>query len=76
MDWERKTTTIEEAIDLKTLTLDELIGNLMAYEVHIEERRIEENETLPKKKSLAFKATSYDEEEDDDDSDEELDTFF
>ena len=40
--WERKTTAIEEATDLKTLTLDELIGNLMAYEVQIEERRIED----------------------------------
>ena len=32
-EWEKKTTTIEEANDLKTLTLDELIGNLIAYEV-------------------------------------------
>ena len=57
-EWERKTTAIEEATYLKTLTLDKLIGNLMAYEVQIDERRIKEEEEPPKKKSLAFKDIS------------------
>ena len=30
-DWEKKTTAIEEANDLSTLTMENLIGNLMAY---------------------------------------------
>ena len=38
-DWERKTTAIKEAQDLSKMTLDDLIGNLMAYEVHMQERR-------------------------------------
>jgi hypothetical protein len=38
-DWERKTTAIEEAQDLSKITLDDLIGNLMAYDVHMQERR-------------------------------------
>jgi hypothetical protein len=67
-EWERKTTAIEEANDLKVLTLDELIGNLMAYEVQIQERRREEEEeAAPKKKNIAFKATSDSESEDEDD---------
>ena len=32
-DWERKSAAIEEAQDLSKLTLDDLIGNLMAYKV-------------------------------------------
>ena len=32
-DWEKKTTVIEEANDLSTMSLENLIGNLMAYEV-------------------------------------------
>jgi len=32
-DWEKKTTAIEEANDISKLTVEDLIGNLMAYEV-------------------------------------------
>ena len=39
---EKKTTAIEEANDLSTMTLENLIGNLMAYEVQLEERKKEE----------------------------------
>ena len=38
-DWEKKTTAIEEANDLSTLTVENLIGNLMAYEVQLEDRK-------------------------------------
>jgi len=31
--WEAKVTTIQEAKDLKTISLDELIGNLQTYEL-------------------------------------------
>ena len=58
-DWEKKTTAIEEAQDLSKLTLDDLIGNLMAYEVHMKERREEEQ---PTKKTLAFPALSENED--------------
>ena len=41
-DWEKKTTAIEEANDLSTMLLENLIGNLMAYEVQLEERKKDE----------------------------------
>ena len=41
-DWEKKTTTIEEDNDFSTLTLENLVGNLMAYEVQLEERKNDE----------------------------------
>ena len=41
-DWEKKTTVIEEDNDVSTLTIDDLIANLMAYEVQMQERREEE----------------------------------
>ena len=37
-DWEKKTTTIEEVNDLSTMSLENLIDNLMAYEVQLEDR--------------------------------------
>jgi hypothetical protein len=66
-EWERKTTAIEEANDLNTLTLEDLVGNLMAYEVQLQDRQEEE----PKKRSLAFKATS-DSENSEEDEDEDI----
>src|SRR3954462_2189987 len=42
-DWEKKVTAIEEANDLSALTVEHLIGNLMAYEVNLQERRKEES---------------------------------
>ena len=35
-DWEKKTIAIEKANDLSTMSLENLIGNLMAYEVQPE----------------------------------------
>ena len=44
-DWE-KTTAIEEANDLSTMSLENLIGNLMAYEVQLEDRKKDEQQSL------------------------------
>lgn len=50
-EWEKKVTAIEKANDISTRTLENLIGNLLAYEVNLHERRKEEN----RKRSIAFK---------------------
>src|SRR4051812_20480138 len=51
-DWEKKVIAIEEANDLSTLSVEYLIGNLMTYEVNLQERRKE----VSRKKSIVFKA--------------------
>ena len=38
-DWDKKTTAREEANDLSTMSLENLISNLMAYEVQLEDRK-------------------------------------
>uniref|UniRef100_A0A2N9FE41 UBN2 domain-containing protein n=1 Tax=Fagus sylvatica TaxID=28930 RepID=A0A2N9FE41_FAGSY len=50
-NWEAKVTAIQEAKDLKVLSLDELMGSLMTHEVTM---RNHQEETKPKK-SLALK---------------------
>ncbi|XP_020258752.1 uncharacterized protein LOC109835174 [Asparagus officinalis] len=65
--WEKKITTIEEANDLSTLTVENLIGNLMAYEVQIEDRK--KDDEPKKKKILALIASSDTDESDKDDED-------
>src|SRR5436190_685935 len=63
-DWEKKINAIEEANDLSTLSVQNLIGNLMAYEVNLQERRKEES----RRKGIAFKAIEeHDESNEDDD---------
>ena len=39
LDWERKVLAIEEANDLSTLKVEELIGNLMSYEANLQARK-------------------------------------
>ncbi|GJY58130.1 hypothetical protein Tco_0458022 [Tanacetum coccineum] len=56
LKWRAKVTTIEEAKDLATLPLDELIGNLMVYEMILENDDIASKTTKEKVKSLALKA--------------------
>ena len=68
-DWEKKTTVIEEANDLSTMLLENLIGNLMVYEVQLEDRKKDEQQSLSKKKELAFHASL---DTDNSDKDEEL----
>src|SRR3954471_3231625 len=63
-DWEKKVTAIEEANDLSTLSVEYLIGNLMAYKVNLQEIRKKEY----RKNSIAFKTIQeHDESNEDDD---------
>ena len=50
------------------MSLENLIGNLMAYEVQLEDRKKDELQSLSKKKELAFHASS---DTDNSDNDEE-----
>ena len=61
-EWERKVLAIEEANDLSTMKPEELIGNLMSYEVNLQAKKVQAQD----KQNLAFQA-----EQDDSDSDEE-----
>ena len=60
------TTTIEEAKELSTYSLESLIGNLTSSEVQMKEKELED---APKKKSIAFKASI---ESDDSDVEKDL----
>ncbi|GJT46780.1 UBN2 domain-containing protein [Tanacetum coccineum] len=56
LKWRAKVTAIEEAKDLATLPLDELIGNLKVYEMILENDGVASKTTKEKVKSLALKA--------------------
>ena len=71
-DWEKKTTAIEKANDLSTMSLGNLIGNLMAYEVQLEERKKDEQQLLSKNKVLAFHTSSDMDNSDDDEEEMEI----
>ena len=58
--WEAKVTAIQEAKDLKTLSLDELIGNLQTYEFR---RNSQQQEESKKDRGLALKITEEDSSE-------------
>ena len=53
--WNSKTEAIEEAKNMKELSLEELIGSLMTYEMKIA-RQEKEMQEESKKKSIALKA--------------------
>ena len=62
--WETKVMAIQEAKDLTKLSLEELIGSLMTYEIELyNHQRVEENE-----KSIAFMAITNDDEEEESES--------
>ncbi|XP_020249899.1 uncharacterized protein LOC109827316 [Asparagus officinalis] len=69
-EWEKKKIAIEEANNLSTLTLEDLIRNLMAYEVQLKDRR--DREQLEKK--IITLNASYDNNESDED-DEDIDAL-
>jgi len=50
--WGPKVTAIEEAQDLKTLALDDLLGKLLTHEIHFKE----DEEKVQPKRGVAFKA--------------------
>ena len=64
-DWENKITTIEEANDFSTMSLENLINNLIAYEVQLEDKKKDEQQPFSKKKEL-FHASSDTDNSDDD----------
>ena len=51
--WHTKATVIEESKDLSTLSLEELIGSLMTYEINMQKNEDESK----KKKSITLKAS-------------------
>jgi hypothetical protein len=67
--WEAKVTAIQEAKDMKAITLDELIGNLQTYELR---RNSQQKEEIKRDRGLALKAL----EEEDSDLDEEVMAMF
>nr|GEV02964.1 hypothetical protein [Tanacetum cinerariifolium] len=67
-EYEAKVTAIEEAKDLSTLPLDELIGNLKVYEMVLDNDGVTSKTTKEKVKSLAFEA-KVNREQTSDDSD-------
>jgi len=62
--WEAKVTAIQEAKDMRKITLDELIGNLQTYELR---RNSQQQEESKRDRGIALKAL----EEDSSDLDEE-----
>ncbi|WJZ89580.1 hypothetical protein VitviT2T_008789 [Vitis vinifera] len=70
--WETKVTVIQEAKDLTKLSLEELIGSLMTYEIELyNHQRVEEIE-----KSIAFMAITNDNEEEESESEsDEVETM-
>ncbi|GAV79113.1 UBN2 domain-containing protein, partial [Cephalotus follicularis] len=61
--WTSKVTAIEEAKDLSTLPLEQLLGSLMTHETTMKNH---ENVEVKKKKAIAFKASKEDSESDED----------
>ncbi|GJV05599.1 zf-CCHC domain-containing protein [Tanacetum coccineum] len=78
LKWRAKVTVIEDAKDLTTLPLDELIGNLKVYEMVLDNDGVASKTTKEKVKSLALKAKVLMEQTSDDndsqgESDEDVD---
>ncbi|GAV66639.1 zf-CCHC domain-containing protein/UBN2 domain-containing protein [Cephalotus follicularis] len=68
--WMPKVTAIEEAKDLNTLPLEELLGSLMTHEMTIKNHEDEEEQDKKKKKVIAFKSSTVDSSNED--SDDEM----
>ncbi|GAV58526.1 zf-CCHC domain-containing protein/UBN2 domain-containing protein [Cephalotus follicularis] len=68
--WMPKVTAIEEAKDLNTLPLEELLGSLMTHEMTIKNHEDDEEQDKKKKKVIAFKSSTTDSS--DEESDDEM----
>ncbi|GAV66887.1 UBN2 domain-containing protein, partial [Cephalotus follicularis] len=65
--WESKVTAIEEANDLSTLPLEDLLGSLMTHELRMKDQ----DKSDHKKRTIALKA-SKDESKEESDQDKEM----
>ena len=63
-------TAIQEAKDLNTLLLEELLGSLMTHELSMNQHQEDE---VKKKRTIALKSTALPDDETDDTEDEEQD---
>ena len=68
--WEAKVTAIQEAKDLNTLPLEELLGSLMTHELSMKQHQEDE---VKKKRTIALKSTTSPDYETDESEDEEQD---
>ncbi|KAH1107006.1 hypothetical protein J1N35_010774 [Gossypium stocksii] len=57
MSWDAKVTTIEEAKNLETLSLDELIGSLLTHEMKLKGVNKGEEKVEKKKVGVTLKST-------------------
>ena len=72
--WGPKVTAIEEAQDLRVLSLDDLLGKLTTHELTLHDDG--DNDVIPSMKNLALKAKKHHESSSDsEDSDDEEDPF-
>lgn len=67
--WEAKVTAIEEAKNIETLTLDELIDYLLTHEIRLKEGV--EEEKVEKNIGVSLKSTTNEESETSDEMDED-----
>ncbi|GAV79516.1 zf-CCHC domain-containing protein/UBN2 domain-containing protein [Cephalotus follicularis] len=63
--WMPKVTAIEEAKDLNSFPLEELLGSLMTHEMIIKNHEDDEEQDKKKKKVIAFKSSTADSSEED-----------
>ncbi|XP_058003997.1 uncharacterized protein LOC131180662 [Hevea brasiliensis] len=67
--WLPKVTSLKDSKDLNKVQLDELLGNLIDYEMTLKREQVEEPKKA--KKTMAFKVFSEDSSDEDDEFDEE-----
>ena len=64
LEWEKKTTAIEEAKGISNYSLEERIGNITSYEVQMIEKEIEK---VLERKNITFNASIESDDSDDED---------
>ncbi|GAV81537.1 UBN2 domain-containing protein, partial [Cephalotus follicularis] len=67
--WMPKVTIIEEAKDLNTLPLDDLLGSLMTNELSMQKKDDDEEKEKRKKKIVSLKSSEIEDSEGDSDED-------